>query len=362
MPAGSGGQIAIFSTTSLYADVTSAALSAALWTNFVSESVEHKFDELVEGAITGYKATPPSHQGADMANGDISLEPNPNAIGMFLRGVFGQSSGSLLTHAGSWGANSGGLLNLPPGYSARPVITHTFLPSQSAYDPYTYLPPYGIFLYKDVGSAFVHTGAIFNTLNFQIQAGQLVKSTVGVMARNTTRHARITSVAALRNPGGQPWVWNAASVQVGPGVSSLAAYTYFESIDVKYETPIEGVLLLDGTRKYGEMQVNGFQSVNISGTMAFRDQTEYDQFVSYTNRFLRLTLRNTNSSQIIGNPSSAYYFGLDIDIPQFKILTWQTNISGPNRLTAQFTAKGEFDVTSLYNIEVRLINTTSAYI
>lgn len=362
MPSGSGGQIAIFTTTSLYADVTSAALAAAAWTNFVSESFEHKLNELVEGAITGYKAVPPSHQGADNAGGDISLEPNPNAVGHFMRAVFGQSSGSLLTHQGSWGANSGNALNTPPGYTDRPVVMHRFVPSQTAYDAYTYLPPYGLMLYKDVGSAFIHMGTTFNAINFQIQAGQLVKSTVSGMARSTTRHSRITSVAALRNPGGQPWIWSAASVQVGPGVNSLAAHSYFESLDIKYETPIEGVLLLDGTRKYGEFQVNGFQNVSLSGAISFRDHAEYDQFLAYTNRFLRVSLRNTNSSQVLGNPASAQAFALEIDIPQFKLLTFQTNISGPNRIVAQFTGKGEFDTTSLYNIEARLTNTTSAYI
>jgi hypothetical protein len=204
-------------------------------------------------------------------------------------------------------------------------------------------------------------GTIFNSINVELQAGQLVKTTIAVMARSTTRHAVISSVAALRNPGGQPWTWDAASVQVGPGVNSLAAYTYFQSLNIKYETPIEGVLLLDGTKKYGEMQVNGFQSVEISGSLAFRDQTEYDQFVAFTNRFLRVTLRNTNSAQIIGNPNSANYFGWDFDIPQFKLLSWQTNISGPNRLVANFTGRGELDTASLYMIESRLYNTTSAY-
>jgi hypothetical protein len=50
-----------------------------------------------------------------------------------------------------------------------------------------------------------------------------------------------------------------------------------------------------------------------------------------------------------------------MDIPQFKILTWQNPVQGPNRLTARFTAKGEFDTTSLYSVEFRLTNTTTGY-
>jgi hypothetical protein len=207
MASGSGGQIAVISVGSLYQAVNSAMISGASWTNFVSESLEHTLNELEEGAITGYKDAPPSHKGADFGGGDIQLEPNPNALGMFLRGVFGQSSGSLLTAAGSWGANSGNAVNLPGGYTARPVIQHTFVPIQASVHERNFLPIYGLAVYKDIGSAFIHEGVIFPSVEFQIQAGQLAKATVSAMSRKVTRHARTTSMQALRNPGGRPWVW-----------------------------------------------------------------------------------------------------------------------------------------------------------
>ena len=363
MPAGSGGQIALFSIGSLYTTVTSALLSGAQWTNFVSESIEHNLAEVQEGSITGYKAKPPSYKGVDNGQGEIQLEPNPNALGNFLRGVFGQSSGSLITNAGSWGANSGNALNLPAGYgsNARPVMMHRFLPNQTAFDDRTFLPPYSLMIYKDVGSAFVHMGTVFPSLELQIQAGQLAKSSVSMMSRQVTRFTRPSSVAALRNPGGRPWTWDQTSIQVGPGVNSLASFAKYQSLSIKFETPIEGVLLLDGTKQYGEFQANGFQTVDINGTMTFRDQAEYDTFVAYDAQFLRVTLTNVASSFIIGDPTSASYFQLAVDIPGLHYLSWSTPIQGPNRLTTTFKAKGEFDINSLYQIEVRLTNTTSAY-
>jgi hypothetical protein len=168
-------------------------------------------------------------------------------------------------------------------------------------------------------------------------------------------------MAALRNPGGRPWVWDMTSVQVGPGVNSLAANTNFESLTLKLDTPIEGVVLLDGQKNYAEFQVNGFRRVNINGTISFRSQDEYDAFTAYENRYLRLNLSNVNSNLVLGNPNSASYYGLQIDVPLMKVLTWSTPIGGPNRLVTTFTAKAEFDATSLYMIEARLTNTTSAY-
>jgi hypothetical protein len=362
MPSGSGGQIAIISVSSLYHAVNSSMISAAAWTNFVSETLQHTLGELEEGAITGYKAAPPSHKGLDSGAGDIQLEPNPNALGHFLRGVFGQSSGTVLTDAGSWGAGDGGSLHSPPGYPAgRAVVEHRFVPSQSAFSERCYLPPYGVAVYRDTGSAMIFGGSVFSKIEFNIQAGQLAKATVSLMARDVTMHARTTSMQALRNPGGKPWVWDMTSIQMGPGVSSLQAFDKFEQLTISYETPIEGVVLLDGTKKYAEFQVNGFQRVTANGTMSFRNYDEYLTFKEYANKFLRVGLTNNNSDMVIGNPASANFFKLEMDIPQFKFLSWGAPIQGPNRLTVQFTGKGELDVTSLYNIEARLTNTTSAY-
>lgn len=363
MPAGSGGQIAITKTDSLYVSINSIDQTQFEWTNFVSETVEHNLNELQEGAITGYKDAPPSYKGADFGTGDIQLEPNPNALGRFLAATFGQSSGTLLTHAGSWGANSGNALNLPAGYAgARPVVQHRFNPIQTATDAFTFLPPHEVMIYKDVGSAFFFEGSVFHTLALDLQAGQLTKATATLMSRKVTRFARTSSLQALRNPGGKPWVWDMASIQTGPGVNSLTAQTNFESLSIKLDTPIEGVLLLDGTKNYAEFQVNGFRTVELNGTISFRDQTAYDDFIAYNTKFLRLSLYNVNSAGIIGNPSSAYYYGLEIDIPQMLYLSWSTPIRGPNRLQTQFRAKAQFDPTSLYMIEARLTNTTSAYL
>jgi hypothetical protein len=204
-------------------------------------------------------------------------------------------------------------------------------------------------------------GAVFPSIEIGIQAGQLAKATVSMMSRMVTRHTRTASVAALRNPGGRPFTWDQTSIQVG-SAGGLAAYDKFQSLTIKFETPMEGVLLLDGSKNYGEFQTNGFQNVDVSGTMSFRDQSEYDAFIAYETRFMRATLTNVNTAaMLLGNPASAHYYQLAIDIPGLKFTSWSTPIQGPGRLTTTFRGYGEFDVTSLYAIEARLTNTTSAY-
>jgi hypothetical protein len=355
MASGTGGQIALIKSSSLYLDLT----SADTWTNFVSESVEHNLEELEEGSITGIRDAPPSHKGIDFAEGDITFEPNPNAIGAFLNGAFGTLASSLHTEAGSTGANSG-------DEAGKPVFAHTFTPRQLQFDERTFLEPYTVMVYKDVGSAFFHQGSIFPRLEFNYQAGQLVGSTVGLMARKVTRGERTAAINSLVSSGGRPWVWDMASVQVasgGSGLAFLTANTNFEQFQLSLETPQEGVVLLDGNKNYAEFQPNEFRRVNISGTLSFRNQEEYNAFIAYENRYARITVTNQNSALILGNsdPGSVQQYTLQFDIPRMKFLTWSTPVGGPNRLQTQFTAKAEYDDTAGYMIQALLINVTSAY-
>lgn len=356
MASGSGGQIALARASSLYHSIS----SANLWADFVSESIEHTLQELEEGSITGNKDAPPSHKGLDFGAGAINIEPKPDMLGHFMRGVFGQASGSVLIEAGSTGANSS-------AYGAgQPTIQHTFLPIQSAVDQNNFLPPYTLMVYKDVGSAFFFQGCQFHQIEFGMTAGQLHVANVTMMARSVERYARTAAIQNLTKPAGsKPWVWDMASVQVSSGLTtgfnSMFANTNYEGITMALNVPLEGVVLLDGTKKYAEFQVNEFRRMNINGTISFRNQEEYNAFVAYENRSLRLTLTNTSSSMVMSNPNSIYWPTLELDIPQMKYLSWSTPIGGPNRLISTFTAKAERDSSSAYMIEGRLINITSSY-
>ena len=358
MSAGSNSQLATvrmtaYGVTSVY--VSAASFSNWRWTNFVSEGLEHKIEELVESSIYGYADEPPSHQGLTTAEGDIEFEPNPMAFGQFLRGYFGIGSRSTLCDPGSTGGNS-------TVFSADGVYEYTFTPRQAAFDQSCYLDPYQVLIYRDVGSAFVFQDTVFNKLSVAIQAGQLVKATVGVMGRRVTRVDR-TAVASLVSSGGRPFVWDMASVQVGigAGMNSLAASTVFEALNINLEVPMEGVPLLDGTRFYGEMQKSDFRKTRFSGTITFRNQAEYDAFVAYENRGLRVTFTNVNSSLLLGNPNSPFYFQMNYDIPQFKVTQYGVMVKNAQRITADFEGRGEYDSALGYAVQAKLRTVVASY-
>ena len=358
MASGAGGQIGLVKASS----IGNAINSVDLWTNFVSESIEHTLEELEEGSITGRRDAPPSHKGIDFSGGEIVMEPNPNAIGVWLNAAVGSDSPTLVTDAASTGANSG-------SEAGKPLFSHIFVPRQVAFGPQSFLEPYGIMVYKDLSSAFMFNGSIVTGLEFDFQAGQLVGATATTMGRTVTRINRIAAINSLVSSGGRPWVWDMASIEVSTDTTSanLAVNANFEQLTLSLETPHEGVVLLDGTKNYAEFQQNDFRRMNISGTLSFASHAEYDAFVAYEARRMRITIQNVNSGMSLGNvlslDNTAFlgYYGIRFHIPSMKFLSWSTPIGGPNRLQTSFTAKAEYDDTIGEMFRVELNNVTSGY-
>jgi hypothetical protein len=355
MASGSGGQIAFAHIASLGAQVN----TLDVWTGFKSENLEHKLIELEEGSMTGRRDAPESHKGIDHGDGDITIEPNPNALSHILKGFFGTVTSSLYCDATSVGTGV-----------ATGSYWHKFTPRIFGHSQETFLDPFNIAVYKDVGSAFLYRGAIFPTLKFEINAGALAAVTASVMARQVdlTDYTPIFS-ANLHNPGGRPWVWDMASVEVSTtGVTSAALFqnVNFEKLGITLAMPQEGVVNLDGTKLYHEFSPNDYRRITFEGTLSFRNMNEYLAFREYEDRRLRVTLLNVNSALILGNPSSADatkfegYYGLRFNFPRFKFLKYSNPMQGPNRITASFTAKAQLDDTEGASSFVEMNNIVSS--
>lgn len=337
MASGAGGQIALAHIGSLGSSVN----TADVWTNFKSETLEHKLAELEEGAITGRRDAPESHKGIDSGDGDIVLEPNPNALAHFIHAFMGTLTSSTFCDPTSVGTNT----------NTAGAYYHKWTPRVSGHSAETFLNPSNIYVFKDVGSAFLFRGAIFPTLKFEINAGALAQVTASVMARQVDLIAR-GNAASLSSPGGRPWVWDMASVEVSTSDTStagLAPNTNFEKLSMTFTLPHEGVVNLDGTKLYREFSPNEFRRVTMDGTLSFRTLDEYLAFRAYEDRRMRITLLNVNSALVIGNPASVDatlfegYYGLRFHFPRFKFTKFSAPIQGPNRITVSFTGKAQYD-------------------
>lgn len=353
MSSGNGAKIALAKIGSLYHDVN----SVNLWFGFTEESLEHKLEELEEGAITGQRDQPNSYKGVDHGDGDLGFEPNPNALGHILGAWYGTIASSVVTVVASNGANSGENAGFGQHF-------HRFTGSNSAFSNHTYLPPYNVAVYRDVGSAFIFKGTIFPTVKLMIKAGQLVKASATIMSRQVDLMDP-TSMMGLVTSGGRPWLWDMASIEynaTGVTTAGLAANGSFEELNFTFELPHDGVSLLDGTKKYAEFVPSDFRRVKMDGTMSFRDLDAYLAFRNYEQHRLRVTMLNVNSNLYLGNPASVDmtsflgYPGLRINIPGLKFTSWSAAVKGANRITAAFNAKAERVTGETWSSAVDLLN------
>lgn len=357
MASGNAGKVALAKIGSLYSDVN----TANIWFNFTDESLEHKLDELEEGALTGRRDAPDSFKGLDHGAGDVNFEPNPNAVGHPLYAWFNTIASSLVTAVTSNGTNSG-------DFAAYPQQFHRFVPAQAAFSDRSFLPPYNLAVYRDVQSAFIFKQSIFTTLKLMIKANQLVKASATILSRQVDLLDYSAGMNSLVSSGGRPWIWDMASIEYSTDTTSanLAARTDMEELNLTFDLPHDGIPLLDGTKKYAEFVPSDFRRIKIDGSMSFRDEQAYIDFKNYTQHRMRITMLNVNSQLVLGNPASADqtaflgYPGMRVHLPSMKFTSWSAPVKGPNRIVAQFNAKAEYNTAEGFSCAVDLNNIVSS--
>lgn len=290
----------------------------------VSENLTTNIDQLVQENILNRFEEGASKAGVISVTGDITMEVNPLMIGHFLRAFSGPSS---FTAVGS-------------------VFNSFFLPTQSNFSSDAALPPYTLQVFRDVGSSWQFTDSMVNALSFEIGANGFVKATASIIAR--TSSLMNPTVAAF--PTGDPWSWDAASVSIA-GIANAS----IETLTIKMENSIEGVVTLDGTKSWSRMLRNGFRTFGISGTFDFNSQSEYNIFRAQTEQRFLVNLKGETT---VG---SGYTDNLLFDLPSVRYTSFDGGISGPNRLTASFDGAGKFDTTSSYAFKATLTNTKNNY-
>lgn len=301
--------------------------NTASW-NFIpiiSESIVTGIEQIRRGSIVGRTAEGIAERGVERITGDISMEPHPIHLGFFLRGITGQSSSSNVTSV--------------TGFQD---YQHEFIPRNAKFDSKSALPPYTLQIHRDVTSAFQYTDALFTRVELNVQGNALVQMTAGVMARTTSIMA--ASTATFTEPS--PWAWNVASLSIG-----AAAVDFAESLSVTIEQPIEGVIMLDGTRQINRFVRTNPTVVRVRGRVDFQDLTEFNAFKNQTQRRMLLTLGTAAGS-------GPY---MTVDVPKLLYNTFPAQISGPGRIGVDFEASGEYDTSSSYAIRITLVNTVVSY-
>lgn len=290
----------------------------------ISENVTTNIDPLIQEGMRGDFLEPPSEDGPLTVAGDIVFEPNPEMIGHFLKGSTGQASGTLVDSVTTW----------------------EFVPKQTDFDSeFSALPVYTMEVYRDSANAWQFTDTVINQLSFEIGANAIVKCTASVMARVSSLNTKATPAF----PDGNPWTWQQASLSIA-GVAN----SKMETMNVVFNSNVEGVPTLNGTKEIEKFKRTTWQSVGVTGTLCFDNEDEYDIFRAETEQRFLL---NLTGASITTSQSNELLF----DMPKVRYNSYPVNQGGAGRITVGFDGNAKPDVSSSYAIKYTLTNTRVTY-
>lgn len=287
----------------------------------ISEGLSTDIEVVAEEGMRGLFAEPPIREGLETGAGDMSVELRPENIGHFLRGV----TGSVVTSTS--GASSG------------TIFTHEFIPVNTDFDEKTALPPYTFEVYRGTQEAFEFTDVIMPTLGIEIAPSALVKGTVGLMSRTTSLMTKNTPAFQTD----QPFIWDQASLSLGG-----SAFEISENVTISFDNQVEGITLLNGTKRNAKFKRTNYQLIRLSGSVDLENLDEFDVFKAQTERPFVLTLEDTSVASGTMN--------LEISIPIFRYRTFPIAMGGPGRISVGFESTGIYDTTSSYGIRFLLTN------
>lgn len=290
----------------------------------ISETLVTNIEQLVEEGMRGRFEEGDTQEGLLTVEGDIVFEPTPIMFGHILRGVTGIASGTITGSHYTW----------------------TYNPPQTDFDLMTALPPYTLELHRDVGSTWVFTDAIFNSLTLEVTGNAIVKATVGVMAKVSSLSTKNTPTFLTEDP----YMWSATSVSIAG-----TANAEMESLTFSWENNIEGVDLLDNTALITKFKRTGFRNFNLSGVLNYDTQVEYNAFRNATLQKVVINIAGTSVDSGVNSE-------LRIDMPSLKYTSYPVNADGPGRMSASWEGVAKYNAGSASAIELTLVNTRENYV
>lgn len=290
------------------------------------EDITLSIEDLVSGEMRGIFDEGGSYAGKREAAGAINVDADMESLGVFLRAVMG-----------------------PATFVASDSLgNHTFKPRTADFDKYASSDPMTILVdLNDGGSAQQYYDMVATSLEFGISGGELYKLNMSIAGG---KHSQIAAVAASYSVNSK-MPWDITSYRI-----AAAGITDLLDINVKIDEKVEAKFVIDGTKTPGYMKRTGPRTIEVSGTMLFNDQVEYQEFLSQSERILELLLNSGNEVQ------SGYNEFIQIYIPRFRYTAFPVALSGPEQLEASFTGKAKYDAASQgFSMAVTLTNTHAAY-
>ena len=293
------------------------------WMPHVTDGVGVNIEDLMSEASRGIYDEGDSYTGKKNSDGDLELEAQPIPMGVIFKAMFGD----------------------PVTVNSGSVYAHTFKPRTSDWDSKSANNPLTYHQYLDTGSAQLHYDMNANTLELSIANGELLKMTCGFVGGSFQQIANLSP----SYPTGKHFTWDATSLSIGS-----AGKDEITDISISIDESLEAMHTLNGSRYPSRIKRTGFRTIEVSGTLKFDDQVEYQNFLNQTENELVVTLEGVTQIQ------SGYNEMLEIKVPALRYTELKPSPS-VGEMEVGFSGKAKYSVSSATALQIELRNTQAAY-
>jgi hypothetical protein len=289
----------------------------------ISESLVEAIPPLESESIVGRYEAGNVYQGFKEVGGDVVITSHPILLGKLLYAWTFQDSSLLGTSE----------------------YTHTQIPATTDFDTYAAVPPMTIEVYRAAGSAHQYYDCLANQLTIAIAHGAIVQTTMSVIGGKFAKVVKTTPSYL----SGSEYTWDQASISLA-GVG----FDQFSELTLTMNNRLIGKGTLDGTKTANRVKRDGFRMLEISGTLLFEDDTQFDNFRNATEQRLVVTIEGQDVA-------SGYPAKFEADIPSMRFNEHPVNIGGPGLIEASFTAEARYNSGSGHMVKFTVVNSQPLY-
>jgi len=298
--------------------------SSVYWMPHVSDGVGLNIEQLTSEESRGIYDMGDAYTGKKSVDGDLSLDVQPIPIGVIFQAIFGE----------------------PTTVTSGAVQSHTFKPRTADWDALSANNPFTYHQYLDTGSAQLFSDMNASTLEISVSQGELLKMSMGMVGGSYSQIANLTP----SYPNGEHFTWDTTSISLGG-----SGKTEIMDLTINIDESLEAMHTLNGSKYPSRIKRTGFRSIECNGTLKFDDQTEYQEFITQTERELIATFTGATEIQ------SGYYDMIEIKLPKLRYGELKPVAGGAGEMEVSFTGAAKYSVDSATSMQVLLVNTQAAY-
>lgn len=303
-----------------------ALTNSTYWIPYLSEGFSIAKEPLVAENMNGVFDEGATYEGLNSVEATLEVEAHPVSLGALLKAAFGS----------------------PASVRSGDIYAHTFKPRASDFDVYAANIPLTVSKYSDgdTGSSHRFYDMVASKISLSVANGELLKASVDLMGG---KYKQVAAPSASY-PTGKGFTWDVASVSVAGAANADIA-----ELNIEVDEALENKYTLNAAKTPSRTVRSGRRTVSIGGTLVFDNQTEYQQFLSQSERNLTVTLKGPTEIQ------SGYTDLLNIIVPLFRYTEFAPVAGGAEKIEVGFSAKGVYSTTSATAMQVTLTNTQPAY-